>query len=335
MKIKSIFRSEISPKTGWIIMGLLLLITVFHYSLYYYQNGVLDNRLKVATQTYQLSKWKDIEGVINLSTLAAKDNAKNVADNIVHRIEAEYPDSNELRDEFDSGNYNSPKFTKIILESISGKYLFGIKSRSNDIFVINKKGVLADMNVEKFSQIQRGFDEEMNTHFNPKLGFAALENIILQKNDNLVFYEPNYPTSNGHRVVTYPSMEDLRQVFYNENLNGLKNYTFLVPVYITDNGDLFGNPDIDNDGHVNMTHKIIVVQRFNVYDIIQHSFDAQITTREQMYFNTVSQIKETKNFYTFAFVAMLLLDIIVLLFFLVYTTGGMTEEFKENERDSK
>jgi hypothetical protein len=112
-------------------------------------------------------------------------------------------------------------------------------------------GVIADMNVLKFNQVQRSFTDEMNTHYNPELGFASLENIILKKSDSLVFYEPNYPISNGHQIVKYPSMDQLRQVFYKEGLDGLKNYTFLVPVYITDDGDLFGNPDISSDGKVN------------------------------------------------------------------------------------
>ena len=314
-------------------MGLLLLITVFHYALYYYQNDTLDNRLKAATSVYQLSKWQDIEGVIELSTAAARNNARDVANDIVRNIQTEYPDINTLREEFDAGIYNSAKFTKLIIESIRDRYLYDIKSNNNDIFVINRMGVIADMNVLKFNQVQRSFTDEMNTHYNPELGFASLENIILKKSDSLVFYEPNYPISNEHQIVKYPSMDQLRQVFYKEGLDGLKNYTFLVPVYITDDGDLFGNPDISNDGKVNMTHKIIVVQRFNVYDIIKHSFASQIDTKEQMHDNTVAQIQESKNFYTFAFVAMLLLDMIIMLFFLVYTTGGMSEETDEKESE--
>lgn len=316
-----------SPNTWWVIMGMILLITIFHYALYYYQNDTLDNRLKAATETFQANRWKDVENIINISTITARASAVDVSNHIVRAIDLEYPDINELREEFDSGNYTSPKFIKIILNSIEGEYLFGIHSHNNDIFVMNKSGIIADMNVEKFDKVQRGIKDEINTHFNPTLAFNSLEAIILKKNpDALVFYEPNYPTYENHTIIMYPSMDQVREVYYREGLEGLKNYTFLVPAYITDNGDLFGNTDIGSDGLVNMTHKIIVVQRFNVYDIIKNSFETQVEAKEKLYNDMVAQINETKHFYTFAFVAMLLLDIILILVFLIHTTGTLPEE---------
>ena len=50
-----------------------------------------------------------------------------------------------------------------------------------------------------------------------------------------------------------------------KQFKGLKNYQIWIPVYITDTGDIFGQSDVVK-GVKQPTHKIIVVQEFNLYD---------------------------------------------------------------------
>jgi hypothetical protein len=99
MKVKSIFKDTVSSRTAGLILALLLVITVFHYYLYNYQNTHLSQQHDEMTDIYTASVWYDIEGAISLSSTAAKLNAKNVADNISHQIELDYPDINELKEE--------------------------------------------------------------------------------------------------------------------------------------------------------------------------------------------------------------------------------------------
>jgi hypothetical protein len=271
---------------------------------------------------YAESVWYDIEGAITLASSAARLNAKNVADSISYKVEHEYPDINVLREEFDSGNYTSPKFTQIIIDSIKDKYLFDIPSRNNDIFVMYRNGIVVDMNVNKFNRVQRGITEESNSQFNPELAFNSLEAIISRDTHyNLFFYEPQSPEHvTDHNLITNPSLEHLKEVYQKEGIEGLQSYNILVPVYITDDGDLFGTPDIGPDGSVNLNHKMIVVQRFSIYDIVKSTFNSQLYLKHRLQEHIVQHIGSTKNFYSVAFMAMILLDIVLIGTLFIYST---------------
>lgn len=314
MKLNT-FNSGIPPRTGGILLVVLLLIATFHYFVYNYQNVMLSKRIDSIKVSYLNSSWKDIEGVIDLATAEAKLTAKTTADEIVHQISLEYPDKSILRAEFDAGIYNSPKFTSLILNSIKNKYLFDIHNRNNDIFVIGKNGIIADMNTTKLNRVGRPFTEEASSHYNPELAFRSLEAILLREGDNsIIYYEPHVPVNgDNHPMITSPTKDKLKEVYRKEGLDGLKGYVVLVPVYITDDGDIFGNMDIAPDGSVNMTHKLIVVQRFSIYDIITDKFNLQRDVKEEMLDDMVQDLTDVKNFQTFAFTCIIILNMMVIL----------------------
>lgn len=41
-------------------------------------------------------------------------------------------------------------------------------------------------------------------------------------------------------MITEMTYEQLKSVYVKEGITGLRNYQFLVPIYITDTGDIFG-----------------------------------------------------------------------------------------------
>ena len=77
----------------------------------------------------------------------------------------------------------------------------------------------------------------------------------------------NIPTIKGvlSRKIKEATYNTLEEVYVNEGIDGLRNYQFLVPVYITDTGDIFGQADTVQGIKVD-NHKFIVIQTFNLYD---------------------------------------------------------------------
>jgi hypothetical protein len=63
-------------------------------------------------------------------------------------------------------------------------------------------------------------------------------------------------------------MTILKQIYMEKGLKGLSEIEILCPAYITENGDIFGIPDVSNYGKKNDNDKLIIVQRFNIYDQI-------------------------------------------------------------------
>ena len=66
-------------------------------------------------------------------------------------------------------------------------------------------------------------------------------------------------------MISEMNYTNLEKIYVEEGIEGLKNYQFLVPMYITDTGDIFGQQDIEH-GVRQDTHKFIVIQTFNLYD---------------------------------------------------------------------
>lgn len=326
MKSINIFNTKMKPVVVVIILAILSLIGIFHYVLFNYTISMLQKQGEELDAMYIEVQWEDIESILDLSILAAHNEAVETANILVDNIKRSYQDLSELSNEFDQGKYNSPKFTEALMNSIQEKHLYGIHNSSNDIFVISKDGIVFDMNVSKIKKINRDFEEEARTHYNEQLTYSALEALLTHNNDALIYYEPLQPIDpEGHNLITIPTRKALKEIFYKEGLDGLRGYIVLVPAYITDNGDVFGVPDIGLDGSVNRNHKLIVVQRFSIYDVMEKIHQHEVL-KNKSYLQTRDDLAYQMEFATLSYVSTTILDLIAILFLLLYTTGKTTKE---------
>lgn len=106
------------------------------------------------------------------------------------------------------------------------------------------------------------------TTFNPELFDSAMRKIRTHS-DSPIALEPYNYIEEDHAIITEMNFDNLKNVFVNEGLEGLRNYQFLVPVYITESGDIFGQSDTAN-GVPQINHKFTVMMTFNLYDQIMH-----------------------------------------------------------------
>jgi hypothetical protein len=279
---------------------------------------MIEAQCKQLDEDFKSSQWADIEAIIDLTLITARNDSREAALQIVEDLNKEYPDMHELQVQFNESGYQDPRFLNTVAKSIKGRYMYDIRNTDNDIFLISRSGIILDMNVNNFDKAYRTFDEEAEAHYNGRLLYEAFNKLLSHKDTNLIYYEPTSPHVRGHLVVNKPSRNDLKKIYYLEGLEGLRGYIFLVPAYITDDGDVFGVPDISPDGTVNKNHKIIVVQRFNLYDILDrvHSRTAldEIAHRQQK-----SSMVELLRFATMSYGSIMVLDILALGMIMFYT----------------
>lgn len=321
----SIFAYKTKPKIIAIVVFILTLIAISHYLFFNYQTSLMVSQANAVDRNYKVIMWKDIENLMNISIDSAQMMASDTAKDIVEDIESEYSDLSELEREFNSGNYNSPKFNRIIMKNIRGKYMYDIKTQKNSMFIISRTGILFDENVGKIETTSRDFDTEARLHFNTDLAYNSLEMIVTERNNTLIYYEPEAPEElSNHVTTTYPSRENLRAVYEKEGLSGLRGYEILVPAYITDDGDVFGTPDIEDNGKVNKNHKLIVVQRFNLYDVLQKlHYDEDL--KQSLHNEECKGLENIIEFYSLSYVSIVVLDIIALMFLILYATKAKDE----------
>lgn len=88
------------------------------------------------------------------------------------------------------------------------------------------------------------------------------------QNYDLIFYQKEFSNLNVYTMNIDDLVKELRNNNY--NLNELKSYEILIPVYITEDGDIFGVKDINSLGQVNKNYKLYVVESINMYSIIKN-----------------------------------------------------------------
>ena len=107
--------------------------------------------------------------------------------------------------------------------------------------------------------------------YNEELSKEAIDTILklnLQKNDFIIWQsgKSNIEISNNNIDELLNELQK-----YNYDINELKGYDILIPVYITADGDILGVKDVDMIGRYNDNCKMVLVQRLNLYDILSHN----------------------------------------------------------------
>lgn len=259
-------------------------------------------------------KWEFIKAVAQEDYLAAGADAKIMAINIDHELKLRYPDEMVLVKQMDSGDPKA-EYIKVFKENIRGHYFNGIKNDHNDAFVADRDGVLLDMSLNfQPTKMPVKWSDHWQLHYNKELAANTI-NLIIAKDNSMLFWEYLPSDNPDHYMVTKPDMDELRELYMREGLEGLKNIEFFAPAYITENGDIFGVEDFDNSGNHVENHKIIVVQGFNLYDQIMDRHAAEIERYDAVSESIHSSIANTMTMRTVSIIVstFIILTVVVLL----------------------
>ena len=103
--------------------------------------------------------------------------------------------------------------------------------------------------------------------YNKELEEESIHRLLTHSN-SIIATENTNTLGKDHIKIDSMNYDSLKEVFVKEGIDGLKNYQFICPAYITETGDIFGQDDIVQ-GLRKPNHKIIVVQEFNLYDQLE------------------------------------------------------------------
>ena len=96
--------------------------------------------------------------------------------------------------------------------------------------------------------------------------------------------------------IPTPTIANLKKVYDEKDLEGIKNIEFIVPSYITEHGDIFGVHDVSNSGFLNKNNKIVVVYGFNLYDMVVEKHSSTLDGFEQYYSDLIAKQELTNTF---------------------------------------
>lgn len=217
------------------------------------------------------SIWGSLQVYLNQSKEQTKEIATSIETEIKHSF-----DLNDLEQGLDEDDpeYNQAVY-EIIRSHIEGVHFGGLENNRNSMIVLEGYDtIVEDFLVDPDSRSDDKKDIVTNgqslldykdTTYNIKLFSSAMQK-IRNHTTGVIAIEPyDYTRNPDHKLISDMSYANLEKVYVNEGMDGLKNYQFLVPMYITDTGDIFGQQDIEH-GVRQDTHKFIVIQTFNLYD---------------------------------------------------------------------
>jgi len=259
-----------------VLISVILLFTyqVIIYSMMLDSKDKLDKKIQYDTSII----WDMLEVVINESiTTSQNELDTEIIPSILLDINNTYKDdAKDLSSDLKQLGSKDNKLTHILYSNIEGKYFNDIKTDSNDIFILTKKnGIIVDPSISTSSNKRpRSIEEEIADHYNEQLATDAF-NTILEQNyqRQFIFRQFFEPENMNSKIITQMRMSELEEVFNQSNgdLSSLKSYEFMVPRYIHCDRDILGDKLVDERGVRQDIYQIILVQSFNISEIIENN----------------------------------------------------------------
>jgi hypothetical protein len=302
----------------------VLLLGIYQITIYSVNVEVKQNEATRMQHNIDIS-WKIVESVINDSIIKSQQTLKEqISVSIVNDINKTYGnDKTKLQKDFENLSnltYDSPVI-HILANNIRGKYFDNIHTDGNDMFILMKKfGIISDLSISTSSGVPRTIENEISRHYNKELATQAFDTLTQQDyQQRYIFwqwYKPDikYDT----KKITSMDITELERIFKDSkgDTESLKTYEFLVPEYIFMDKDILGNPLVNDRGIRQSIYQFIVVQRFNVYEVIQND------TFKKYMFEIMADNNQSKKIVLLSFIQQILsvITLIFILFVLISAT---------------
>lgn len=267
-----------------------LIIILFITSIILYQilsteietcyDGMSKYSYNVQTESI-LSAKREIEFIINEPL---KTSAKSIETEIKETL-----DLDALEQKLNKGKIPHEldiifcKFTK------GSKCSYIDDSIRTNIFVCTKNGVIYDQDLGNATSNDqdRNWEFEIARQYNNEMAAKTIENLLNKNSTEMLVFERDQTENSNHKYYDHLNENIIKEIISSEGIDGLKEYSFLVPIYITENGDIFGKEDIVA-GHIQDNNKFIVVQEYNLYDYITYNHYIEV-------YDNISEIDHSYN----------------------------------------
>ena len=258
-KLKFSTRKKIISTLSVLIMILLIMSGVNDFSNFLNNQANFNKNI----DTINEESKKYIYTLIYNAQDKNKILLENQALNLQNIILDEYSDNTLLENDIKNPTDNS-KLSKIFDKELHNK----------NIIVGSMDKILWNRTYGEYSMDLKDdctLEDVIYKTYNEELSKEAIDTILklnLQKNDFIIWQsgKSNIEISNND---INELLNELQK--YNYDINELKGYDILIPVYITEDGDILGVKDVDRIGRYNDNCKMVLVQKLNLYDALSHN----------------------------------------------------------------
>ena len=280
---------------------LLALVISCSYSFIGYNRQInkIEQNTELAKQEFKEIRWDVIEHAIHAIQRIQKINSKLIALELRDEIKKEYPELDALKDVFKRGHHVDDKFNHIIIKTIHDEPLIGEASNRNGVLIGFNDKVLYNLIIpmDKFENDWKFFIEK---NYNKTLASNLLNRVNSYNRDVILLEprEPRLPKDVIHREITEYDLDSMKDIYLQEGPKGLSEYIIITPAFITDEGDIFGTPEYNENGAKTNNHKIIVMSYTSLIDWIHAHQGVRISYIYRMEKKILMQYEnETRDLY--------------------------------------
>ena len=300
-----------------ILMVIFIVMGIAQYTFY---NQDL-NEYKTEVNNIETGRkditWSLISSTYDMVEISANERAEILATNIVSDIKKQYPDLSVLKVLLDQGNIQNTMLPFIIYHNTYGRQMLNIANGNNGCFVMSRDGYIMDTRLVEYEKSWHSFKEE--TSFDAEALYLTLE-LINSHNEKCIIYTNSGDTTNGLPKLIHGNKDDIKKIFYENGIDGFKDLAFYGKSYITETGDIFGTEDINSDAIRVNNHKLIVVQKFNLYDILQYHYGDDIEINMLTFDNMKHELEKSMLVRSITYFALLFLNIVALLIIIFWSS---------------
>lgn len=269
-----------------IVVFVLLLTAAINMYITKADSDSLEDFGTVIQEQHDEQEWNEISSIISLSQTAAKQNSKYLAQKIEVDLMRKYNNLDLLKVELANGTF-STEFYDVLKENLSQENgapssLFPL---SYNTVVGLQDGVIALFSNESTTKIRNpketsivGWDSFIVKNPNPVLAQTAI-NSVLRRDSGFIFWQTENSEDGNLEKNPNMTMNTIKKAYQEYGMDGLKHFGMLSPAYITETGDIF-NIDDKTFMQKNDNYKIIIIQSFNLYDIV-NAHQSMILTHEK------------------------------------------------------
>lgn len=322
-----------------IILAMIVIVILSAVSVVLIYSSMLDD-VKQSHETI-ISEYKDeqFENLWSVLTQQLKCSAKNNILDATNEIEYEIrnTDMGILKSELDKGIY-SDELMNIFKNNLRDVCLNNIDNGRNNTIVISNDYMILNYSYYAYpnhAENSHSFTSILQSGFNKELNEDAIDRLYKQ-DDSIICIEMEPSSNNNHIKISESTKQNFKKVYMAEGIDGFKNYQFLVPIYITDTGDVFGQDDIVHGERTDKNHKFIIIQEFNLYDQVSQYpeyFDNSYLNELNYHFDSMM-----KNFYILGILFIIFVIIIIFTFIAIYNNfiyGYLLAVHSEEEIDEE
>ena len=268
-------------RSKFIIGIMIFVILAFSSSVFGYKNLItlVKDNCEKTTEAFKEEQFKLIWSSLDNLRLQAEKEVSRISEEIEKDILA-LTDEQLANLQYDmTNNIHNQDLHEILMKNIESQSLNDISNHRNGIVVLSSKGYMEDFNYRRAKNLSdecassfRAWEDSIENSYNEELEQNAIDKLLNRTSGIIALESYDLIHNDAHIKIKELNYESLFKVFLAEGMEGLRNYQIFIPYYITDIGDIFGNPDISQGIKVD-NNKIIIVQEFNLYDqiMIGHS----------------------------------------------------------------